>query len=78
MEHAIIEFVASLFGSFLGYLAFTRTKLNYLESRMKDVERSQQSKQAKLEELDKDIQKLHFGFENLSAMIKVLLTRLQS
>lgn len=78
MENALVEFLASFLGSFVGYLAFTRVKLNYIEVRMQEIEVKQLTKQRKLEELDKDIQKLHFGFENLSAMIKIVLTKLQT
>lgn len=73
----MIEFVASLLGSFIGYLTFTRLKINNIEQRMNSIEKMQEAKRHKLEELDKDIQKLNFGFDNLAAMIKIVLTKLQ-
>lgn len=78
MENAIVEFVASLLGSFFGYLVFTRTNINFINVRLKSLEVQHEEKHRKLAELDKDIQKLYFGFDNLSGMIKTLLTKLQS
>lgn len=78
MENAIIEFLASLLGSFIGYLTFTRVKISAIESRMNRIEKMQEAKRTKLEELDKDIQKLNFGFDNLAAMIKVVISKLQT
>lgn len=77
MENTIIEFIASLLGSFIGYLTFTRLKINAIEIRMDRIEKMQEAKRHKLDELDKDIQKLSFSFENLAAMIKIILTKLQ-
>lgn len=74
----MIEFLASLLGSFIGYLTFTRVKINAIEMRMNRIEAMQEQKTKKLEELDKDIQKLNFGFENLAAMIKIVISKLQT